>query len=224
MGFFGKAKARFFRKNSSTVNSLPKSFNEYDNCVASRDNSSAFLVPLPSATADDVILVKKKTANTAQLEDLAEENIPKNEAMAAALCQHYSYVCAENESGLTTSKAPHALAARSIFKKRSSVEASEDNATNTDDANIITTIRKSLPEDAMLSTPFGMRRLTYADYTASGRSLRFVEDYIKRVVGPLYANTHTETSATGLQTTHFREEARSIILKVSVAMVLMMVE
>jgi selenocysteine lyase/cysteine desulfurase len=28
---------------------------------------------------------------------------------------------------------------------------------------------------------------------------------------PLYANTHTETSGTGLQTTRFREEARAII-------------
>jgi hypothetical protein len=28
---------------------------------------------------------------------------------------------------------------------------------------------------------------------------------------PLYANTHTETSGTGLQTTRFREDARAII-------------
>ena len=30
-------------------------------------------------------------------------------------------------------------------------------------------------------------------------------------VMPLYANTHTETSGTGRQTTRFREEARAII-------------
>jgi len=59
--------------------------------------------------------------------------------------------------------------------------------------------------------PFGLRRVTYADYTASGRSLSFIEDYIRRAVLPLYANTHTETSGTGFQTTKFREEAREII-------------
>jgi selenocysteine lyase/cysteine desulfurase len=53
--------------------------------------------------------------------------------------------------------------------------------------------------------------VTYADYTASGRSLDFLEDFIRDEVIPLYANTHTETSTTGLQTTCFREEARQII-------------
>ena len=59
--------------------------------------------------------------------------------------------------------------------------------------------------------PFGRRRVTYADYTASGRSLTFIEDFIRDQVLPLYANTHTESSGTGLQTTHFREDAREII-------------
>ena len=57
--------------------------------------------------------------------------------------------------------------------------------------------------------PFGPRRVTYADYTASGRSLGFIEDYIRDGVLPLYANTHTESSGTGLQTTRFREDARA---------------
>ena len=74
-------------------------------------------------------------------------------------------------------------------------------------------IRDNLPPDPLLNTPFGMRRMTYADYTASGRSLKFIEEYLNRVIAPTYANTHTETSATGLQTTHAREEARKIIMQ-----------
>ena len=63
----------------------------------------------------------------------------------------------------------------------------------------------------MVDGPFGPQPVVYADYTASGRSLTFIEDYIADVVLPLYANTHTESSGTGLQTTRFREEARQII-------------
>ena len=78
--------------------------------------------------------------------------------------------------------------------------------------SLVETIRESvIGKDTAVETPFGLRRVTYADYTASGRSLSFIEDYISRQVLPLYANTHTETSGTGLQTTRFREDARSIV-------------
>ncbi len=77
---------------------------------------------------------------------------------------------------------------------------------------LIETIRSSIiGDDSALDGPYGLRRVTYADYTASGRSLGFIEDFIRAQVMPLYANTHTETSGTGRQTTRFREEARAII-------------
>jgi len=66
-------------------------------------------------------------------------------------------------------------------------------------------------KDEAIDTPFGVRQITYADYTASGRSLSFIEDYIRNEVLPLYANTHTLTSTCGLQTTMFRNEAREIV-------------
>lgn len=77
---------------------------------------------------------------------------------------------------------------------------------------LIETIRDSvIGKDEVVEGPFGPRKVTYADYTASGRSLAFIEDYVREAVMPLYANTHTESSGTGLQTTRFREEARNII-------------
>ncbi len=80
--------------------------------------------------------------------------------------------------------------------------------------HLIDKIRDSIiGDDRVLNGPYGMRRMTYADYTASGRSLAFIEDFIREEVLPLYANTHTETSNTGLQTTRFREDARRIILE-----------
>ena len=79
-------------------------------------------------------------------------------------------------------------------------------------SNLIQKIRDSIIGDhAPIETPFGSRPLIYADYTASGRSLCFIEDFIRDEVLPYYANTHSETSFTGAQTTVLREQAREII-------------
>jgi selenocysteine lyase/cysteine desulfurase len=68
--------------------------------------------------------------------------------------------------------------------------------------------------DTLLRTVFGEKPHLYVDYTASGKSLRFIEDYMQRVIMPLYANTHSMQSASGKQTIYAREEARAIIKRV----------
>ena len=64
--------------------------------------------------------------------------------------------------------------------------------------------------DHEVETPFGRRLLVYADYTASGRALHFVEDHL-REVSALYANSHTEDDVTGRAMTGLLHEAEAQI-------------
>jgi len=63
---------------------------------------------------------------------------------------------------------------------------------------------------AFIETPFGRRLVCYADCTATGTYLRFVEDWL-RSVQPYYANTHTRASSTGRMMTNSREQAREVV-------------
>ncbi|PHR54657.1 MAG: aminotransferase [Robiginitomaculum sp.] len=75
-----------------------------------------------------------------------------------------------------------------------------------------TTIRDNIVgQDILINGPFGTRKMMYADYVASGRAYAPIETALQKHIMPLYANTHTEASRTGRQTTAFREQSRKII-------------
>uniref|UniRef100_A0A0C9RI32 TtcA_2 protein n=2 Tax=Fopius arisanus TaxID=64838 RepID=A0A0C9RI32_9HYME len=59
--------------------------------------------------------------------------------------------------------------------------------------------------------PFGRRKVVYCDYTSSGRSLQFLEEYISREVLPCLGDTRASTSICSLQSSLFRHEARDIV-------------
>ncbi|GAB4848741.1 hypothetical protein Ancab_003468 [Ancistrocladus abbreviatus] len=61
--------------------------------------------------------------------------------------------------------------------------------------------------DEEFNSPFGKRRITYADTTASGRCLHYVENFIATNVLPFYGNTHTTDSFVGHKTTKMLKEA-----------------
>lgn len=50
--------------------------------------------------------------------------------------------------------------------------------------------------ETKIDTPYGKRLITYADYTASGKTLKFIEKYLIELQ-TVYANSHTEESMTG---------------------------
>lgn len=66
-------------------------------------------------------------------------------------------------------------------------------------------------QNVEFSTPFGKRLLTYADHTASGRSLQFIENFIMEMVLPVYGNTHTDDSFVGSMTGKITEEAQKYV-------------
>ena len=57
--------------------------------------------------------------------------------------------------------------------------------------------KKIIGREQFFTSPFGEKKIIYADWTASGRIYGPIEDKLRDEVFPFVANTHTETSTTG---------------------------
>jgi selenocysteine lyase/cysteine desulfurase len=74
-------------------------------------------------------------------------------------------------------------------------------------------VRKQiLGNDLVFRTPYGLRNMLYADYTASGRGLRFIEEKLLQIQKS-YANTHTEDDYSGKYLTSLFHQAETRIKK-----------
>jgi selenocysteine lyase/cysteine desulfurase len=74
--------------------------------------------------------------------------------------------------------------------------------------------RKHIVGQELQHTVAGERRsIVYADWTASGRLYRPIEEFVSETLGQYVANTHTETNLTGSTMTHAYHEAQTVIKK-----------
>ena len=65
--------------------------------------------------------------------------------------------------------------------------------------------------DQTFTSPFGEKKIIYADWIASGRIYKEIEERLNNKIFPFVANTHTETSTTGATMSLAFDEALKII-------------
>jgi selenocysteine lyase/cysteine desulfurase len=71
--------------------------------------------------------------------------------------------------------------------------------------------RNTIGHNQVYTSPYGKKRMIYADWVASGRLYRPIENRITNDIGPYVANTHTETSETGTLMTKAYHTAHRLI-------------
>lgn len=71
--------------------------------------------------------------------------------------------------------------------------------------------KDTIGDKATYKSPYGEHEIVYADWIASGRLHKQIEDQITNQIGPFVANTHTETSETGTRMTQAYHKAQSLI-------------
>src|ERR1700710_1869124 len=66
-------------------------------------------------------------------------------------------------------------------------------------------------QNQFFESPFGRKEIIYADWTATGRAYRPIEEYIQKEILPFLGNTHTETTITGTLMSKAYEQAKVIV-------------
>ncbi len=74
-----------------------------------------------------------------------------------------------------------------------------------------TLFTSSIGNDVTFNSPFGKKSIIYSDFTASGRGLKEIENFISNQILPFYANIHSSCGYLAEQSTAFRNEAKSIV-------------
>ena len=78
--------------------------------------------------------------------------------------------------------------------------------------DLVAQLRAGLIGDGIeIPGPYGAKKLVYADYVASARALKPIEDFVTNSILPYYANSHTRSSYCGAYMTQMRELARAEI-------------
>jgi selenocysteine lyase/cysteine desulfurase len=71
--------------------------------------------------------------------------------------------------------------------------------------------KKIIGIDAEIETPYGFKKLIYADWIASGRLFQPIERRMVEDIGPMIGNTHSESTSTGKAMTDAYHMAQKIV-------------
>ncbi len=87
-----------------------------------------------------------------------------------------------------------------------------DSHTDTDLAKYFNPFRENIIGiNSSFQSPYGIKKIVYADWIASGRLYGPIEDKIRNEIGPMVGNTHSESSETGMAMTKAYHKAHRII-------------
>ena len=74
-----------------------------------------------------------------------------------------------------------------------------------------TLFKNIIGNNITFNSPFGKKSIIYSDFTASGRGINQIENFISNEILPFYANVHSNCGYLSVQSEYFRQESKSIV-------------
>ncbi len=74
-----------------------------------------------------------------------------------------------------------------------------------------TLFKNIIGNNIIFNSPFGKKSIIYSDFTASGRGINQIENFISNEILPFYANVHSNCGYLSVQSEYFRQESKSIV-------------